>query len=90
MLMQNLDGHLTELHAGRNVKWKPVSFSIVMTLGLHENETVGWERLSLYIKQQQPNPKPNNSNNKTNKTKGLQDPAPITGHLYWRAQLVLS
>lgn len=60
MLMQSLDGHLTELHAGRNVKWKTVSFSKVMTWGLHENETVGCERLCLYTY--------NNNNNNNSQT----------------------
>lgn len=58
MLMQNLDGHLAEFHAGRNVKQKKFSFSILMTLGLHEDETVGYERLclSIYIKKQNKTP----------------------------------
>lgn len=60
MLMHSLDGHLAELHAGRNVKWKTFSFSIVMTWGLHENETVGYERLCLYTL--------NNNNNNNSQT----------------------
>lgn len=48
MLMQNLDGHLAEFHAGRNVKRKKFPSSMLMTLGLHEDETVGYERLCLY------------------------------------------
>lgn len=40
MLMPDLDGHLTGFHAGRSVKRDKFSLSMLITLGLGENEAV--------------------------------------------------
>lgn len=51
MLMPDLDGHLTGFHAGRSVKWDKFSLSMLITLGLGENEAVSLSWIWVHKKQ---------------------------------------